>query len=346
MLGPVDTLSRPVSRQETAILLPRRAVSRVFAAMPSADLLSKHDNPARAGLVRHGGIGAPVNHVPAAYKHSYREHLLHVVAQPAGNRAYLVIGSRNSFQNLMLPIWVGGHLVCRFDEPWAATLYTAFCRMASGELAIQQIQFESHSGEAHIVTPLAGDVDFAVVGQPILFRGGVLPTALLHAMTYDQRHLWHLLWEDWQQQKFPGFGSHRQAHDQLMQAFMETLSLPLVDRAAALSAIAARHALQEEDGYLHSSLGLTADGSIVLLMKNGSLRDHALEQRQLGAESAVLLDNGGSVGAAYWSALDVDALVSRSPRMVGAGTYFRDAALTTLVVELSEGVVEEPFAPR
>lgn len=321
------------------------------AVMPAAEHLDDPRNPARAGLVRHGGLGKPTSHVPAHYKRSYRDHLKMFVNQQGSRRArssaFLVLGSRNSFQNLLLPIWLAGRFIHRLDEPWQTTTYTALCRVQSGTLVIQKVRFRESSSGIVVKGESGEPVQLAVVGQPILFRSEIPPVPLLAAMTYDQRHIVHLLWEDWQTQALPELRWHRDAHDELMSAFMANLNAPVATRAAALADIVARRGLQEEDGYLHSSLGLTPDGSVVLLMMTGSLGDHGRMQRRLGAESAILLDNGGSVGAAYWPATaDPRGLDDVAPRVIGAGSYFRDSALTTLVFELDRNFLEAPFAPR
>ena len=313
-------------------------------------------NPARIGFVRHGAVSAATNHVPRVYKHSYGTHLQHHLS-PMGSgdqnvrRAFLMLGSRNSFQNLLLPLWMRGQLICRPDEPWRSTIYTALCKLTSGICVIQKIRFRKSNGNIVAVGENREPVDWAVTGQALLFRYEIPPISLLAAMTYDQRHVFHLLWEGWQTELFPEFAWHKDAHDELMEAFMLNLSRDVKQRAAALWEIAARRALQIEEGYLHSSLGLRQDGSVISVMMTGSLHDHGRVQRELGAESALLLDNGGSVSAAYWREREWEqsALEEQNPPQpvfFGGGSYFRDAALTTLVFDLNGDILEEPFCPR
>jgi hypothetical protein len=336
--------NQPTTRQRTIIDIPPSAMARLTAVMPAFEQLAEPGNTARAGIVRHGGVSKAVNHVPAAYKHPYGAHLSECRrAQPSSDAAFIIIGSRNSFQNLLLPIWLRGQLICRHDEPWAGTIYTALCVLASGERVIQRVRFISTNGTIDIEGESAQRIATAVVGQPLVFKGSRPSLSTLAAMTYDQRHVLHLMWEDWQVDAFPAFAWHREAHDELMRAFMATLDSGIEQRAALLADIAARRLLQQEAGYLHSSIGLRPDGSVVLLMMTGSLEDHGRAHLDMGVESAILLDNGGSVGAAYWSA--ADARAGKQPHMIGAGSYFRDQALTTLVFELTENILEEPFAP-
>jgi len=343
-------------RHKTTIEIPRMLIREASCVMPSLNDLADPSNPARAGIVRHGGVGETVNHVPRAYKHPCSIHLRHHLQtlnrdEQRVRRTFLLIGSRNSFQNLLLPLWINGKLICRPDEPWTVTSYTALCKLASGTLVIQKIRFQESGRGIVVAAEHHEPVEWAVVAQPLLFQGEIPPFGLLAAMTYDQRHLFHLLWERWQIELYPEFSWHKEAHDELMDTFVRLLSHDVKVRGSALCEIAARRALQIEEGYLHSSLGLTKNGTVISVMMSGSLHDHGRIQRELGAESAVLLDNGGSVSAAYWSAKDWDAdsLMSPDPpqpAFFGNGSYFRDAALTTLLFELASDIVEDPFYPR
>jgi hypothetical protein len=347
---------RVTTRYKTIIEIPEHCIQAVRCVMPSADELLDPTNPARAGLVRHGGVSAPVNHVPMAYKHPYGLHIQHYLKSTGPleqnvHKAILLLGSRNSFQNLLLPLWMRGQLICRPEEPWQTTIYTALCRLISGRSVIQKIRFRESNGNIVAVGENREPVEWAVTGQALLFRDEIPPISLLAAMTYDQRHVFHLLWEGRQTELFPEIAWQKEAHDELMEAFMQNLSGDLKVRAAALWEIAARRGLQLEEGYLHSSLGLRRDGSFISVMMTGSLHDHGRLQRELGAESAVLLDNGGSVSAAYWSAKDSDpnAFVEQNPPrpvFFGGGSYFRDAALTTLLFDLNTEILDGPFCPR
>lgn len=346
---------RPRIWYKTVIEIPKASIRGASCVLPSANGLMDPSNPARAGIIRHGGLSKTDNRVPISYKHPYTIHVQHYLKSAPSvdniQRTVLVLGSRNSFQNLLLPIWVYGHLIRRFDEPWGTTIYTALSKLESGALTIQRVRFQESNGDAVLLGESEQLVEWAVAGQPLLLKGEIPPISLLAAMTYDLRHVYHLLWEDWQSDLFPEFRWHKDAHDELMEAFMGNLSEDVRVRAAAMSEIAARRALQIEEGYLHSSLGLRQDGTLISLMMTGSLHDHGRIQRELGAESAILLDNGGSVSAAYWSSKhwDADAVMGRTPPrpvFIGGGAHFRDVALTTLVFDLYEDILEEPFRPR
>ncbi len=347
---------RAVARYKTVIDIPEACLRTARCIMPSVEALMDLTNPARAGFVRHGGVNKAISHVPASYKPAYHVHAqryLESLSPPDrdARRTVLMLGSRNSFQNLLLPLWMHGNLIHRSDEPWRTTIYTALCGLASGKLVIQKLRFQESNGSIVANGESSESVEWAVTGQPVLFHGDTPPISLLAAMTYDLRHIYHLLWESWQTEMFPEFRWHKDAHDELMQSFMKNLDKDVKTRASALNEIAARRALQLEQGYLHSSLGLRRDGAIVSLMMTGSLDDHGRVHQELGAESAVLLDNGGSVSAAYWSAKNWDpqafeGLNPPQPVFFGGGSYFRNAALTALLFDLNEDILEEPFCSR
>ena len=136
--------SHPRAWHKTIIEIPALSIRAAACIMPSADELSDPMNPARAGLVRHGGVPRPINHVPKLYKHEYGVHVQHYLktSNERARRTILLLGSRNSFQNLLLPLWLNGRLIVRFDEPWQTTIYTALCKLTSGRLVIQRIRFQ------------------------------------------------------------------------------------------------------------------------------------------------------------------------------------------------------------
>jgi tetratricopeptide (TPR) repeat protein len=188
-----------------------------------------------------------------------------------------------------------------------------------------------------------GEIEWAVTGQPLLWEGEVPSLLAQAALTYDLRHVWRLRWEDWQQDP-----RAHEAHTRLMEAFLDGLARPVEERAAALGRIAEEYGLQPEDSYLHSSLGITEQGDLLLLMQQGSLEELGRVQRALGACRAILLDNGGSVGVACWSPRTWEQSgwegVCQHPTYLGNGWYFRPQGHAALVVEVSQGIAERAFA--
>ncbi|MBV9851101.1 MAG: hypothetical protein JO250_15635 [Armatimonadetes bacterium] len=320
-------------------------------------------SPYNQGLVRHNGVTRAEDHVGPQLKPRYWEHAdlyLQEQGDPQGNtpRPLFAFGTRNTFQNLGLPGFrrdgAPALLGCP-DEPWTTWVYHALCKFEDGDarVGIRKVNFKSGQpgGEPdrlEVLDARSGDreVEWAIVGQPVLWDGEVPPLALLAACTYDLRHIWHLCWEAWQ-----GCPADYTLHTELMRAFMEHLHSPIQERAAALSAIAIRAGLPITDGYLHSSIGITEAGDrLNLLMMNGSLTDLGYAHKALGSHRAILLDNGGSVGMACWHkrgwAKEGWGKFKQQPVFVGNGPYFRPRGHAVLLVELKEDHQDPPFRER
>lgn len=209
-----------------------------------------------------------------------------------------------------------------------------------------RVRFEADlTGDVAVIPEegAAADIEWAVTGQPLIWDG-VFPTIPeLAACTYDLRHVWRLRWEDWQ-----NCPVDQAIHFEMMNAFMKHLSDPKKDRAAALNTLAVAHGLPITTGYLHSSIGLTSTGDLVVLMKTGSLPEIGRSHASLGSRRAILLDNGGSVGAAYWSRFERQksgwAKLRDRPLFLGIGSYFRPRGHAILIAELNRDLPDGPSA--
>ncbi len=342
-------------RQQTLIRLdPADLVSLVWS-VPAWEELTRE--PAASGLVRHGGVAQAVNYLPKSMKVAYSEHAasyLQGLGDESGNqpRTLLAFGSRNTFQNLGLPGWHADRmprLLCRRDEPWAHWEYHAFCGLKDGGAELRRIHFEPDpGGQPQHVSGGEGsenftDVKWAVTGQPLVWDGVVSSVTTLAGNTYDIRHLWALRWEAWQ--KCPGDFS---IYQEMMSCFMRNLAASVTTRGESMLEIAARYRVPPAEGYLHSSLGMTDSGELLLLMQTGSIIDVANSQRALGARRAILLDNGGSVGVGYWSRYEWQRIgwtnLRDRPTFIGNGSYFRPRAHSVVIVELRTDLPDGPTA--
>jgi hypothetical protein len=326
-------------------------------------------DPNNKGVVRHGGLLSPIDYTMSGEieaKLAYGSHaqvVLDLLGDTKGEhpRALLAWGTRNTFQNLGLPGWHSdfrNRLLRRPDEPWEDWSYHALCKYSNRRMGIELLQFRPSGRDgAPDAVVISGhrearsDLEWVVTGQPLLWDGEIPPIALLAACTYDLRHVWHLLWEKWQWESEPCQANHSRIHESLINAFMEHLRRPLEERAAVLAFIAAREGLALSDGYLHSSLGLSRDGSsMFLIARHGSLTDLGRAHQELGSYRAILLDNGGSVGYAYWAKRRWEKegwqAIRENPVYLGNGSYFRPHGHAVLVAELAEDILERPFISR
>lgn len=334
--------------QHTAIQLDQRDIVGVEWSVPRWNQLAVE--PAALGLVRHGGLTKSQDNIGRALKPHYPEHVatyLTGIGDERGQcpRTMIAWGSRNTFQNLGLPGWRGGQnpqLLARVDEPWDCWIYHAFCKLTDGSLAIAKVRFErSADGTAAVllVDQSASDVEWLITGQPLLWDRNVVTVRDLAACTYDLRHLWQIRWESWQ-----NCAEHQKLHSEMMHQFMVRIREPEQVRADALTALADQHGLPPTNGYVHSSLGISNEGGLNLLMCTGTLLEIGAAHRALGSHRAILLDNGGSVGVAYWSRLawereGWDKLRDR-PTYFGNGSYFRPRGHSLLIAELRSDLPE------
>ncbi len=178
--------------------------------------------------------------------------------------------------------------------------------------------------------------NLAAVGQPLVWNAACVDLEEIVGRTYDARHYGHLLWERGYKKPCP---RDIESHRMLMDTFMENLDAAPADRGAQLLDIVRRRDIPVEDGYLHSTFGICADGTIVLLTRHGSLIEIAKELQSLGVVRAVLLDNGGSCGYALCHE-------GHTTWHIGGGTYFRPRGLAVFVAVLTEAYVPAPFVMR
>lgn len=332
-------------KQETLIRLAQSDIAELHLSVPAWEDLSKP--PANRGFVRHGEVARATSYLPKGAKVEYGIH-----ADPfmqGGADHLLLWGARNSMQNLFLPMWnaeATPKLLRREDEPWQFMTYHAFLRRRDSSFAIEEIRFVAMNGtEPQSIEVLsngdwvrADDVLWAVVGQPVLWDGQLPSLGDLAARTYDLRHIWRLHWE---KREGEAGDCDRDAaiHAELMDLLWSNRETPVETRGCLLGGVAAEYGLTVEDGYLHSSMGVDAQGNIILLAKHASLHDLGSAQRSAGACRAILLDNGGSVGYAY-------SVRDRPLRFVGNGSYFRPVGHAVIVATLRHSLVEKPFCKK
>ena len=350
--------------------------SDLTLSIPFFDELADHKNPANRGIVRHGGLDHMISNVPKKYKPPYPMHVYRYLEKKGDTkgekpRSLIVFGVRNTFQNLGLPGWHSEYrypLLCRPDEPISNWVYFGLIKYSSGRIAIERIRFNVKNGKPLVIVDTEAhntdQIEYVICGQCLTWEGVITPLSLLSAVTYDQRHCYHLLWEAWQTKRWPKFAHHTAIHTELMETFMKLLCEPLTERAAAMSEIAARHALTVTDHYYHSSIGIRDNGELVLIMMHGSLNDIGYEHHRLGSRRALLLDNGGSVGCALWSKLRWEkekwywspyhwqndrwssTEQNPEPKFIGQNSYFRPAGHAVLIAELESDPIAPPLGPR
>jgi hypothetical protein len=298
--------------------------------------------PHNAGFVRHG-VPKAVDSYGRDHKPAYEKHAEPFLARAVGG--LVQVGVRNAGQNLLLPAFDvrrSPRLLARSDEPWRTEEYFALVGLPGNRRSIERVRFRGDDdGVVSIERRTADgawtpcDAEFAVVGQPLLCDGVVPSWEEIVGRTYDLRHVWRLHWESHQ-----GNPSDARIHAGLMEILMEHLDRPAAERGRMLIERAGLHGLQVETGFYHSTAGITDAGDLVFLAGRGSLTDLGRAQKEQGARSAVLLDNGGSVGYLIWT-----PTAPGRPAGVGCNSYFRPNAHALLTLVLKSRFLEAPFRP-
>lgn len=327
-------------RQETTVVLRPDDMMDLDVSVIHWGKLSQP--PYNRGFVRHG-VPRAVSSIPQELKPDYVDHA--APYETPGCPQLLLWGTRNSMQNLLLPLYHvrrTPRLLCRVDEPWEASTYDALVRFRDGHYVIAQVRFSMASGDSELhCLEIRGpdgkwvcrnDVEWAVVGQGILENGMVPSWAKIVGQTSDLRHLYRLRWEE--HQNCP---RDAEIHSELMSLFMQNLTTTAEVRGAVIDTAASQYGLAIEDGYLHSSLGVDDVGRLYLITRHGSICDIGRAQRELGAHSAILLDNGGSNG------LGLKTPGETNINFFGNGTYFRPRGHAVFVATLRRRFVEPPF---
>jgi hypothetical protein len=335
--------------QTTALVVNPREILEFEWSVPFWDQIMTTD--ARKGIVRHGGVPNALNHIPREYKPLYGAHVRSFVEERSPARLVLALGFRNTGpNNLGLPGFDHRRslpLFARVDEPWRSWTYFALVMFRDRSFGLQRVQFRGQNGEDIVLLddPLRSpDVLWVVTGQPLAWDG-LIPSCL-PALTYDLRHVWRLSWESHEQARWPECRHHLAAHSALMDAFMTHLNDPVQVRMAAMAEIAARFSLRIQDGYIHSTLGIRENGDLILLIRRGSLAQLGRAQIALGAQRAILLDNGGSPGYAVWAPEKVGRGEFDAPAYIGNAAYFRPRAHSLGILELDMDSLESgAFGP-
>lgn len=301
--------------------------------------------PSNEGFVRHK-VPRAKSRMPKDFKVPYGEHAKPLLER--GLKSFVLLGARDIQQNLFRPgfhadrnpKWLG-----RIDEPWHTESYWGLVRYRDGRVDIGRVRFRAvgDASTPNTVEIQRGaqweadkDIEFVVTGLPLVWDNRLVPLSMQAAVSYDLRHIYRLSrWED--RDDLPLRPAETRAHGALMNALMSHLDEPPETRARILEDIATDAQLKVEEHFHISSLGIDSAGNLIWIAAHGSLADIGRLLMGEGANRAIMLDEGGSVGAAFWSSR------SSGPTYVGTGSYFRPRAHSLLGIVLKRDFYEPPF---
>ena len=136
-------------------------------------------------------------------------------------------------------------------------------------------------------------------GIPVLWNGRVLTVEEICSEVADFGHIWRLL-----KLAPDGTPTKDKATFERLRATFNQYRYSAADDAGNALLEAARDAasygppLDRERSYLHNAVGVRRDGGLVIVVANGSLEELGEMSRDAGAESAIVVDNGGSCAVA------------------------------------------------
>ena len=221
----------------------------------------------------------------------YDRHLNLLGLSPADK--FVLTGVRNLGNNLGIVAWdrmkglfelLGENAAINGRE------YTCFCQTTNGELTIERLTFAAGK-------PNRKDLNWAVSGSELVWNNTPSPLWRVMAFDYDQRHLWKTKFEmdsgPLRIGRVPIEEAARAAI-QLSNKFVETLHLPPEEAARQITEVVTELNLERENNYLHSALGITKEGDVVLFQMSGSFEQISTVLTLFDVDKAIEMDQGGS----------------------------------------------------
>lgn len=154
------------------------------------------------------------------------------------------------------------------------------------------------------------------------------PIEIIIPDDYDLRHVWEVKYE----MDLKGIGKSpiEKTAELLANKFVETMSLPSAQAAEEMIAFATYLELRREQNYLHSALGITKEGNVMILQMAGSFEKVAGMLTLLGADRAIELDQGGSCCVTIGGDREFE-----TGRTLFGSHYFRPRGLSLLIFSLN-----------
>ncbi|MFT5470047.1 MAG: hypothetical protein ACI8UO_005171 [Verrucomicrobiales bacterium] len=200
----------------------------------------------------------------------------------------LAVSVRNTWANPRCGAWFKGvtpqFMFVDGETPGASRRDHHFIGYGADGFSIMRGQSDSKS---------LARLDWAISGPPTLWDDESVWESLV-VETADPAHLYRL-----------PRGIHPAATTETIQrwtrlrkVFMETIESPSDEAFGRLTQAA--DGLERESSYFHNLLGVTETGEFIVLMKHGKLEDLGQEIQGLGAQRAIMVDNGGSCSVHYF----------------------------------------------
>ena len=258
----------------------------------------------------------------------YEEHLQRLNLKPED--PWLIGGVRNLGNNLRIIGYDAQRGLLELNGEKATQSGREYCCLCKTpkRLAIHRVQFPDGQPTSDEISE---DLLWAVSGQELVWDGKPAPIEKIIPYTYDLRHVWHIEGES-----LVGMGTHAYAGEhieEMIDRFVELAETqPDAVVAHKLKELAEKRGYERECHYLHSAIGISADGNtVIIVQRHGAFEDVAQTIVQAGAYRAIELDQGGSCSMMMGGTKEF------SPgRTLLASHYFRPRGLGLLVFKLKE----------
>ena len=278
------------------VTIPRSWIENCYLSVPAWDYLNGKlglcRDTVRAGTPpKEELLEAPKRCYDPIFSVGYDRHLNLLGLSPVDK--FVLTGVRNLGNNLGIVTWDRTKGLFELLGENAATNgreYTCFCRTVNGEPTISRLTFTGGK-------PNRDNLNWAVSGPELVWDSSPSPLWRVIAFDYDQRHLWKTKFKMDSGPLRVGRVPTKESGEaaiQLSNKFVETLCLPPEEAAQELSELALKLNLERESNYLHSALGLTREGDVILFQMSGSFEQVSTVLTLLGADRAIETDQGGS----------------------------------------------------
>jgi len=251
----------------------------------------------------------------------YEEHLrwLDLTAEDK----WVLTGARNLGNNLRIIGWCRekGLLELQGENATSGRTYTCLCQTINNDLTIDRLTFLDGK-------PSRNDLLWAISGPELVWDGAARDIKVIIPEDYNLRHVWEVRYE----MDLKGIGKSpvEKTAELLADKFVETMAFPAEKAAEELIVFAANLGLKREQNYLHSALGLTREGNVLIVQMAGSFEKVGGMLTFLGAERAIELDQGGSCCVKIGGDRDFN-----TGRTLFGSHYFRPRGLSLLIFSLN-----------
>lgn len=219
--------------------IPGRSLVQVSLSVPAWDWLTA--DPRRFTVDRSPGCSQIPWSFPVRAARSPATHLAGALGSRQRLAGDVILLHVEPGVNIGTPAFLSGRrkpIMASVGEPLHSWDYFGLY-LARGCAApcLGPIRFSSDRVEA--IDSRSRQIDFALAGVPLLAGGHQLSLEAIVGRCYDMRHLFVLLFEDWQRKRWPAVvPKYRKLHDKLMAEWLKRIDANPEERGRQVLAIA------------------------------------------------------------------------------------------------------------